>query len=142
MLDQSKGDPDEWGGGFEGYGRRVASRIGSNIVQSTFQASTAAVLKQDVRYIQSGQSGFKHRVGHAILYSFITLNSSGHRTLNIPNLGGYYVASAASTLWLPGNHNPALYDFEDSAQQAGLGVLVNLLQEFWPDISHRVFHRR
>ena len=79
LLDQATGSPHEWGGGFPGYGRRVASRLGSAILQGTFQAPLAAVLHEDVRYISSSQHGFKRRAAHAMLYSFLTYNSQGHQ---------------------------------------------------------------
>ena len=141
-LDQSRGDPKQWGGGFPGYGRRLASRIAAgDIVQNSFQFSAAALLHEDVRYISSGQHGFKARAGHAILYSFLTYNNQGRPTLNLANLGGYFVASGVSTLWLPGQHRLATYTLTDGSEALGLSVPVNLFQEFWPEIS-RTLHRR
>lgn len=140
-LDQTRNDPPEWGGGFKGYGRRVASRVGTSIVQNTFQFSSAALLKEDVRYIASNQHGFKRRTGHALLYGVLTYNNSGHSTVNISNLGGYYAASATSTLWQPGRHNVALFALSDGSQSAGLGALVNVVQEFWPEIRRDVLRR-
>ncbi len=141
VLDQARGDPYQWGGGFPGYGRRLASRVGSAIVQGTFQAPVAALLKEDVRYIASNQRGPKRRLLHAVAYSFLTYSNHGHPTLNIANLGGYYAASAMSTLWLPGSHRVATYTLSDASLQIALTVPVNILQEFWPDIDRRVIHR-
>ena len=142
VLDQATGDPKEWGGGFRGYDRRLASRVAAgDIVQNSFQHSAAALLKEDVRYITSNQHGFKRRAGHAVLYSFLTYNSQGRPTLNISNIAGYYVASAASTLWLPGRRNAALYTLSDGSEAIGLSVPVNLLQEFWPEVRRYVFRR-
>ena len=73
-LDQSTGEPKEWGGGFRGYGRR-----------------------------------------------------------------------AASTLWLPGKaHRRDLHHkrISDGSKAIGLSRLVNLLQEFWPEIRHVTFRRQ
>ena len=142
VLDQARGTPYEWGGGFPGYGRRLASRMGSAIVQGTVQAPVAVLLREDVRYIGSDQQGFKRRAAHAVLYSFLTDNNQGHRTLNIANLGGYYAASAISTLWLPGNNNVGSHTLSDGSLQIAVSIPVNMLQEFWPDIRRRVFHRQ
>lgn len=142
VLDQATGDPKEWGGGFRGYGRRVASRVAAgDVIQNSFQHPVAALLKEDVRYIASDRHGFKVRAGHAFLYSFLTYNNQGHPTLNVSNLGGYYVASAASTLWLPGRRNVAAYTVSDGSEAIGLSTLVNLMQEFWPEIRRDVFRR-
>ncbi len=142
VLDQARGTPYEWGGGFPGYGRRLASRVGTAIVQGTVQAPVAALLKEDIRYIGSDEHGFKRRAAHAVLYSFLTYNNQGHRTLNIANLGGYYAASAISTLWLPGNNHVGSHTLSDGSLQIAVSIPVNMLQEFWPDIRRRVFHRQ
>jgi len=142
VLDQATGHPKEWGGGFRGYGRRVLSRwVAGNVVQNGFQHPAAALLKEDVRYITSNQHGFKRRAGHSVLYSFLTYNSPGQPTLNVSNIAGYYVASAASTLWLPGRRNAALYTLSDGSQAIGLSVPVNMLQEFWPEVRRTLFRR-
>ncbi len=135
-LDQTSNSPPEWGGGFRGYGRRVASRIGSNAVQNTFQATTAAVLREDVRYIGSNEHGFKARLRHAVEYSFLTYNNHGRPTLNLANLGGYYMASAVSTRWSPESRGLARFTLSDGSEQIGLSLMVNLLQEFWPEVRH------
>jgi len=140
LLDQATGSPAEWGGGFAGYGRRVASRTASAILQGTFQAPVAYLLHEDVRYIASKQPGFKRRALHAIVYSFLTYNNSGRPTLNIANLGGYYASTAVSTVWLPGHYKVLSYTLSNSTEQIGLTLPVNILQEFWPEVV-RTFHQ-
>ena len=141
LFDQATGNPKEWGGGLGGYGRRLGSRLGNSTIQGTFQAGVAALLGEDTRYILSDRHTFKGRAGHAVLFGFMTYNNQGHKTLNVANLGGYFAASATSTLWLPGQRNVALYTLTDGCQQAGLGALVNLVQEFWPEIRRSVLRK-
>ena len=140
VLDQATGSPEQWGGGFAGYGRRVASRTGTAILQGTFQAPVAYLLHEDVRYIASRRPGFKHRVGHAALYSVLTYTNSGRPTLNVANLGSYYAATAVSTVWLPGHYKVLEYALKNSTEQIGLTVPINMLQEFWPEIVRRFHH--
>jgi len=141
VLDQATGSPQQWGGGFPGYGRRVASRTVDAILQGTFQAPVAALLHEDVRYISSPQPGGKRRILHAIAYSFLTYNSEGHPTPNFANLGGYYASTAVSTIWLPSQHSVAKYIFSNSSEAIALTLPVNLLQEFWPEVVHTIFRR-
>jgi hypothetical protein len=142
-LDQSTGTPQQWGGGFRGYGRRVLSRVASgDVVQNSIQFPAAALLHEDVRYIASDQQGFRRRAVHAIVYSFLTYNSQGHPTPNIANIGGYFGAAAISTLWLPGPQKTLSYTVSNGSESMALSIPVNLLQEFWPDITRKVFHRR
>jgi hypothetical protein len=141
VLDQATGSPAKWGGGFAGYGRRVASRTASAMLQGTFQAPAAFLLHEDVRYIVSKGRGFKHRALHAIVYSFLTYNNSGHATLNVANLSAYYASTAASTAWLPGHYKVLDYTLSNSTEQFALTLPINLLQEFWPEIVRKLRRR-
>jgi len=139
-FDQATREPDRWGGGFRGYARRLGSRMGSDVIEHSVQAPVAALLKEDTRYIVSGQHGFLHRAGHVLLYTLFTYNAQGRRTLNIANLAGNYAASAASALWLPGRRDIPLFTLTDGSTETGLGVVVNMVQEFWPEIHHKLLH--
>lgn len=140
VLDQATGSPSQWGGGFGGYGLRLASRTAGAIIQGTVQAPVAALLHEDVRYISGSKPGFKRRLVHSIVYSFLTYNDKGRPTLNIANLGGYYASAAISTTWLPGSNSVGKYTLTNGSEQIALNVPVNMLQEFWPDIVQK-FHR-
>jgi hypothetical protein len=141
VLDQATGSPAEWGGGFQGYGLRFASRTGSAILQGTIQAPLAVILHEDVRYVASSDRRNKHRALHAVAYSFLTFNDQGHPTPNIANLAAYYGSTAVTTLWLPGKYDVARYTLTNSTEQIALTVPVNILQEFWPEVVHKVRRR-
>ena len=141
LLDQASGTPAQWGGGVEGYGRRLASRLGEADLQGTVQAPLAAILHEDVRYISSSQHGFGRRALHAIIFSFLTYDSHGHPTPNFANFVGYYVSAAVATSWLPGQHYRAGYTFSRASEQVVLAVPVNLLQEFWPEVRRKILRR-
>ncbi len=137
VLDQTTNSPSQWGGGFGGFGPRVGSRILSNITQGTIRAPLAAVLHEDVRYITDHRGG-KRRLWHAVEYSFLTYNNQGQPTLNIAKLVGYYASTAISTAWRPGHHSLPEYTFGNGSEQLGLSVPINILQEFWPEVSHKI----
>ena len=103
----------------------------------------AAMLKEGVRYIASGQRGFRRRLGHAVLYCFLICNTHGRPTLNDPNIRGYYGATAISALWVPGECHKALrYALGNGSESLELSVPVNAFEEFWPDISRKVLRRK
>lgn len=141
LLDQTTGNPHGWGGGFPGFGRRLASRVGNAVLQGTFQAPVAAALHEDVRYISSSQHSFKRRAAHAIVHSFLTSNRQGLPTLNLANFCAYYVSTAVSTAWLPGIKNAARYTFSNATEQIGLSFPTNLVQEFWPEFRRHVLRQ-
>jgi hypothetical protein len=140
VPDQVTGSPTQWGGGFLGYGRRLGSRTAMGMVQGTFQASVAAVMHEDVRYISSGQKGLKERALHALSYSFLTYNNQGRAVVNFANLASFYAASAISTTWIPGRSRGAMHTLADGTMQIAFSVPINLLQEFWPDLRHKISH--
>jgi len=141
LLDQTNGTPRQWGGGFPGFGRRLASRAGNAVLQGTFQAPLAALLHEDVRYIPTSHHSVPRRALHAVLYSFLTYNNQGHTTLNIANLAAFYASTAVTTTWIPGIGNTARYTFSNASEQIALSFPLNVAQEFWPEIQHHIFRR-
>ena len=108
---QSTGTPQQWGGGFHGYGLRVLSRVASgDVVQNgiQFPRGRSAEGGCSLHWQRSAQD-LRRRAVHTIVYSFLTYNNQGHPTLNIANIGGYYGATAISTRWLPGTKDALLY---------------------------------
>ncbi len=140
-LDESNGTPRQWGGGFPGFGRRLASRAANAVLQGSFQAPLAAILHEDVRYIPTSQRSIQRRALHAVLYSFLTYNGKGHPTLIIANLAAFYASTAVTTTWLPGVGNSARYTFTNASQQIALSFPLNVVQEFWPEIQRHLFRR-
>jgi len=141
VLDQANGTPRQWGGGFSGFGLRMASRTGNAMLEGTIDASLATLLREDVRYISSGRHGATRRIWHAVKYSFLTYNEKGHPTPNFALLSGYYISTAISTVWLPGTRHVARYAFTNGSEQIALSVPIDLLQEFWPEVTHTLFRR-
>ena len=140
-LDQANGTPRQWGGGFPGFGRRLASRMGNAVLQGSFQAPLAALLHEDVRYITTRERSIPRRALHAILYSFLTYNDDGHPTLNIANLAAFYASTAVTATWLPGISNPAKYTFTNASEQIAVSFPLNVVQEFWPEIRQHLFRK-
>lgn len=138
VLDQTTNSPSQWGGGFRGFGLRVASRTANSMVQGTIRAPLAAALHEDVRYVYSGQHGRTRRMLYAIEYSFLTYNDQHHSTLNVAKLVGYYASTAISTEWHRPEHSVVGYTFVNGSEQLALSVPINILQEFWPYISRRL----
>jgi len=58
-FDQARREPDRWGDGFGGYARRFGSRMAGTVIQHSVQAPVAALLKEDTRYIVSGQRSLR-----------------------------------------------------------------------------------
>jgi hypothetical protein len=140
VLDQTTNSPSQWGGGFRGFGLRVASRTASGMVQGTIRAPIAAALHEDVRYVYSGRQSRKRRLLYAVEYSFLTYNDQHRPTLNVAKLVGYFASTAISTEWHPPQQSLARYTFVNGSEQLGLSVPINILQEFWPFFARQFAH--
>jgi hypothetical protein len=141
LWDQAAGEPQEWGGGMKGYGRRVASRYGAGLVGGSVQSGMSAILGQEPRYIRSSESTVLGRMGHAFLYGFITYNNEGKRRFAIATLGSYYASSMTAIMWMPDRFTVLGDGVREGNRQVIFSGVVNQLQEFWPDIRRIVFRR-
>lgn len=133
-------DPPEWRLGAAGYGRRLALRLGNNLVQNSFMSVEAAALHEEPRYIVSQKKGFLHRMGHAFLYTFVTYNNSGKLTPNIAFVTSTYAGTMITTYGLPKRYTPLGDGVRDGNMQIAFTSLYNVVEEFWPDIMKMFKH--
>ena len=138
-LDQARGEPHEWGGGFAGYGRRYAARYGQFVVQNSVLSGGNALLGLEPRYDFCRCQGFWSRTRHAVSRNFVAYNRS-ERDLR-PQVPTYTAAFAAGLLyntWLPGQHNIWKGGAYSVLSQAAIGSGYNVVSEFSLDILHAV----
>lgn len=139
LIDQARGVPYEWGGGFVGYGKRFASREGQFISANTLAALGNAALRYEPRYDQCQCSGFWPRTRHAIMRNFLTYNHS--EQILRPQLGlygGAFGGGLIASTWKPQPRSA----FADAGfavlGQAGYGSLLNFFTEFANDINRKI----
>jgi len=138
-IDQARGEPHEWGGGFAGYGRRYAARYGEFVVQNSVLSGGNALLGLEPRYDFCRCEGFWSRTRHAVSRNFVAYDRS-ERKLH-PQIPTYTAAFAAGLLyntWLPGQHNIWKGGAYNLLSQAGIGSGYNVVSEFALDILHAV----
>lgn len=142
-IDQARGAPREWGGGFGGYSKRFASREGQFITANTVAWLGNAGLKYEPRYDQCRCSGFWPRTRHAIMRNFLTYNETEQELRPQWALyGGAFVGGLVSTAWKPHPRNAFAEGGRAMLGQAGYGVLLNIFIEFSTDINRKLGVRR
>lgn len=82
--------PAQWGGPAERYSLNFASQFARFTIAGTVQSSMAAALAYDTRYHHCECIGSWKRAGHALSRTFVTYNSAGHHTVDVPGLSGIY----------------------------------------------------
>jgi hypothetical protein len=136
-IDQARGEPHQWGGGFPGYGRRYAARYGEFIVQNSLVAGGNALLGYESRYDFCRCSGFWPRTLHAVSRNFVAYNRT-ERELRpqVPMYAAAFTAGLLYSSWLPGGPNRWRGGALSVLTQAGIGSGYNFVSEFALNVLH------
>jgi hypothetical protein len=138
LIDQARGTPSQWGGGWGGYSERFASREGQFIAANSLAALGNAKLGYEVRYDKCKCDGLWPRTRHAIVRSFLTYDrSEEHRRPQWGLYGGAFGGGMISTAWKPGSHSPFAEGGQAMLGQAGWGTLLNFFTEFSREINRK-----
>jgi hypothetical protein len=101
-----------------------------------------ALLHQDPRYFRLGHGTFRHRFFYAIATSYICKHdNTGKWEPNYSNVGGNIIAGAISNLYYPAQTAGLGQTIDNGLIVTSEGTFGGVLQEFWPDISRKLFHR-
>jgi hypothetical protein len=136
-IDQARGEPHEWGGGFPGYGRRYAARYGQFVVQNTVLAGGNALLGLEPRYDFCRCNGFWSRTRHAVSRNFVTYDRTERKLRpQVPMYAGAFTAGLLYNTWLPAQHNIWAGGAYGMLSQAGIGSGYDFVTEFALGILH------
>lgn len=141
LLDQAGGEPYQWGGGWEGYGRRVASNYARTAIQNVFSTAGSAALRYEPRYDRCHCAGFGPRTKHALLRNFVTYNETEREMRpQLALYAGALDAGMLSSVWEP---RSKLWEegSEGVLTQAAFGMLSNWVGEFAPEIRSQLERR-
>lgn len=123
--------PEEWGGQWKGFGKRVASNFGKSVIKNSTAFALEEAFGLDSRYIKSKKRDFGSKVKNAVISPFVARNREGKLVPGIPRIAGTYAASIiANEVWYPKGHN-----WKDGLRSGtisfGTSILFNLFKEFW-----------
>jgi hypothetical protein len=125
-----RNSPEEWGDHWDGFGRRVASGLGTNAIKQTITYGLGEAGKLDSSYYRSKKKDFGSRVKNAVISPVTARDPEGKRVFGYPRIVGIYTANLiARETWYP-----ARYDWKDGMKSAtlslGMSVGYNLIKEF------------
>lgn len=136
-INQWNRTPEEWGQGWNAYGKRFLNNLGYNAVRQTTAYGMAEVFHEDSRYFQSHAHGFWPRTRHALAGTFTGRHPDGSREFSVSSVTGVLAASAAQSAWGP----PSVRTLRSMGANAGISfattAAMNIVREFLPDILHR-----
>lgn len=122
--------PEEWGGQWEGFGKRLASGFGKNVIKQTTIYGLDSAMKLDSHYYRSEKRDVGSKIRNAVISPVTARNSRGKRVVGVPRLVGTYTAAVvAAETWYPDR-----YDWKDGVRSGtislGMTVAFNLFKEF------------
>ena len=136
-ISQAIDSPEEWGQGWDAYGKRVASSYGATLVGNTVTYGTGALFHDDNRYFRSRSEGFFGRLGHVIVSPYVARGDTGHKRFSTSMLMGSAAYSGVQLAWSPsswqGWDDVGINYLIWYGQAAG----VNLVKEFYPSLVKR-----
>ncbi len=143
-ISQLENSSPSFGQGVEGFAHRLATNyadqaLGNMMTEGFFPA----MLHEDPRYRRLGSSRgtVKYRAWYAASRVFVTRTDSGGTRFNYSEWLGNATAVAISNSYYPDNRT-----WGDNATklitQCGTDALSQVIKEFWPDIKHKIFHKK
>ncbi len=130
------------GGGFEGYGKRVASSYGQFAIENSFSALGSGLLKYEPRYDLCRCTGFWPRARHALVRNFLTYNrTESERRPEIPVYAAAFGAGMLAHNWRPEDRSVWSAGADGMLSQAAFGSVSNVVGEFGVEIE-RMLRRK
>lgn len=141
-ISQAEDEFPEYGQGAAGFGKRYGSTLADEVSSSFFANYFYPVLlKEDPRYFRLGEGSIKRRLGYALLQEVYCRTDKGGRSFAWENVLGAFSSGGLSNLYYPEAERGFGLTMSRSAISIGYGSLGGLVDEFYPDISHWLFHR-
>lgn len=143
VHDQIANSNPGWGGGIDAFGKRLGDRQIQFIVQNSVTSTADFALGWEPRYDRCRCARFWPRTLHAMLRNFVTYDRTEHslRPQVMPYLGAFSGAALATT-WQPGSPSWQVRGYQAAITQVFVGVGINWLGEFAPEIVSIVRKKR
>jgi hypothetical protein len=127
--------PEEWGRGWSGLGKRYAQREADVAISNTIEAGLGSLWGEEPRYIPSARKGIWPRARYALKTSVLAQGRDGHLRPAWARYAGNTLNNVIENSWLPPSQTTAT----QTAVRSGLGIVTrmggNLFEEFWPDVA-------
>lgn len=142
-IGQAQNEFPGYGQGAAGYGKRYGASLADQVSSSFFSNYFYPVLlKQDPRYFRLGEMSVKHRILYSLEQEFVCRTDKGTRNFNWSNVLGAFTAGGISNIYYPSTDRGASLTLSRSAIALAYGSVGGLVDEFWPDVNRKLFHKK
>jgi len=136
LIAQASGAYPSFGGGMEGYGRRLGAATAGEESAAFFSGFVfPTLLHQDPRYFRSHQDAISDRLAYAASRVLIGRSDSGHNVVNLSAIMSQFVQAAVSNAYIPYRNETVPGTLENGVAGLAAVAQANILNEFWPDIK-------
>jgi hypothetical protein len=142
IHDQVNESEPDWGDGASGFGKRLGSLHARNIIQNSLTSLGNAAAGFEPRYDRCRCDGAWPRIRHAVVRNFITYGGGDDKGIRpqIMSYAGAFGAGVTVASWEPNETSLLTKGYQSVVTQAWVGVVVDALAEFAPDIK-RMLHK-
>ncbi len=130
--------PPEYGTHWDGYGKRLASKFGTNALSNSVEAGLGALWGEDPRYHRRGGGPKRERIWNAVKLSVMAENAAGE---TVPAYARYIAVPATRVIsneWRPPSQTTAQATLDRIALAFVRKAAGNAFSEFWPDIRKHI----
>lgn len=135
-IQTARNKPEEWGPGWEGFGKRFGTRQATQLIGSSVEASVGALWGEDPRYFHSWRKGFWPRANYAAKMTFFSYRRDGSTGFAYARAIGISAGKAISSTWYPPTDN----DWQDTMSRIGISYLGRFLANLWYEFTPEKWH--
>jgi hypothetical protein len=141
-FDQAIDAKPGYGQGWDGYGKRYGADFANGLTHTLFVTGVfPSLLHQDSRYYRKGEGSFGSRAVYSATRVLITRQDSGASAFNYSEILGSATSAGIADAYYPEVDRTVSGFFIRAGWQIAVESGLNLLREFRPDITKKVFKR-
>lgn len=127
---QLENSPKEWGKGWPGYEKRLASNLGEFYIQEGVTEGLAAAMDRPLDYVHCPCHDFGGEMAWALRGAITDPMRDGTHPLAIPRIAGAYAGSFAQAMWMPANGSSRTrVALLNGTESLAIGALINMYHE-------------
>jgi hypothetical protein len=132
-VNQARNSPRQWGRSGAGFGKRLASGMGTHIVNNSIKYGVAGIRHEDLHYHRSNEKGFGPRMRHALVSTVVTnKTTNGKKTVAAGRISGAMGSGLISRTWQPAVARTVGGGLATGGITLGASAGANVAREFWP----------
>jgi hypothetical protein len=128
-VDQLNDNPREWGKGWRGYGKRVASDVGEFVIQESVTDVLAAAMNRPLDYRLCHCAPMSRKVGWALRAAVTDPQPNGSNPIAVPRIVGAYAGALAQASWRPATNSRARTVLVNGTVSLLIGAGINIYDE-------------